>query len=130
MAAPLCEMTEEMQNAFHEEDSYAAAVYAGSAYQQFLLSDEGLIWRCSIIKVHDGLRVEDVLVIYLIGVFGDARAGHVYNISGMAIDYKNNLSQSIRRSQTYIDDGILMSSQRLISPSAGPRIVPSTVLTV
>lgn len=126
MAAPLCEMTEEMQNAFHEEDSYAAAVDAGSAYQPFLLSDEALIWRCSIIKVHDGLQVEYVLVIYLIGVFGDARAGHVYNIS----DYKNNLSQSIRRSQTYIDDGILMSSQRLISPSAGPRYVPSTVLTV
>ena len=41
------------------------------------------------------------------GVFGDARASHVYNTICRSIDDKHNHLKNVTKSQTYIDDGIV-----------------------
>ena len=58
-----------------------------------------------------------IIVIYLVGIFGFTRAGHVYCTFASTIDQAHNDSQPARRSRTYIDDGILISPERLIDDS-------------
>ena len=58
-----------------------------------------------------------IIVIYLVGIFGFTRAGHVYCTFASTIDEAHNEGQPTRRSRTYIDDGILISPERLIDDS-------------
>jgi hypothetical protein len=51
-----------------------------------------------------------VLAVYLVGVFGDTRASHVYNTIGRSLDYKHNHLREIKGSETYIDDGIIVDT--------------------
>ena len=78
-----------------------------AAYQQFALTTEAAKLRSTIIYVPHLNELKPVLIVYLVGVFGDTRASHVYNTIGRLLDYKHNQHREIRRSQTYIDDGIL-----------------------
>ena len=58
-----------------------------------------------------------LIVIYLVGVFGFTRSGHVYCLCAAAINYFHNLGQPSKRSETYIDDGLLIDPGRLIRQS-------------
>ena len=61
--------------------------------------------------------VIQVIVIYLVGMFGCSRAGNVYCTCAKVIDERHNKDLSTRRSHTYIDDGLLISPRRLLDAS-------------
>jgi hypothetical protein len=61
--------------------------------------------------------MKQVLVVYLVGVFGDTRASFVYNTIGRALHYKHNLDRELERSKTYIDDGIVVDIESDIEQS-------------
>ncbi len=58
-----------------------------------------------------------LIVIYLVGVFGFIISGSVYCTLGAAIEFKHNVGQPTPRSLTYIDDGILISPSERIDES-------------
>jgi hypothetical protein len=55
-----------------------------------------------------------VVAIYLVGVFGFTRAGHVYCMFSRVIDYVHNRDRPFPVSLTYIDEGILVGPQRAL----------------
>ena len=105
--ADLCEMAEVLRVKYPGSNIHEATIDVASAYQQFPLAIETAKLRASIINIYDGR----VLVVYLVGVFGDTRASHVYNVIGRAVDYHHNLDLEVLRSRTYIDDTILMDAE-------------------
>ena len=74
--ADLCEMAETLRAKYPESNIHGATIDVASAYQQFSLSFDAARFRVSILNVNN-VRV---LVVYLVGVFGDTRASHVYNV--------------------------------------------------
>jgi len=58
-----------------------------------------------------------LIVIYLVGVFGFIISGSVYCTLGAAIEFKHNVGQPTPRSLTYIDDGIVISPSERIDES-------------
>ena len=63
-----------------------------SAYQQFFYSRDAALLRTTVLDVEHapGHPSMSVLFIHLVGIFGDARAGHVYNVLGSALKYLHN----------------------------------------
>ena len=99
------------------ENIHGGTVDVSAAYQQFSLTTEAAKLRSTIINVtHEG-NIKQVLVIYLVGVFGDTRASFVYNTIGRALDFKHNLNREIERSKTYLDDGIVVDKESEIDQS-------------
>ena len=103
----ICEMIEANSEKNPGKNIHGATVDVSAAYQQFSLSTEAARLRSTLIDIPYRNGTKPVLVIYLVGVFGDTRASHVYNTIGRSIDYKHNLLKSVTKSQTYIDDGIV-----------------------
>jgi hypothetical protein len=103
-------MLESIREDRSNSEIHGGTVDVNAAYQQFPLTTEAAKLRSTIIYVSHLSELKPVLVVYLVGVFGDTRAGHVYNTIGRSLDYKHNQHQEIRRSQTYIDDGILVDA--------------------
>ena len=101
-----------------------------SAYQQIPQSVETAMITttiarvpCSNVKVKGRGSWTNVVVIYLVGMFGDSRAGNRYGICGSAIDEQHNKDQpvidgkKIKRSLTYVDDSILVDPVNMIKQS-------------
>ena len=85
-----------------------------SAYCQVPLSVDAAKLRTTLIDVadtHGG--IVKVLVIYVVSIFGDTRAGHVYNTFGAAINQLHNEGLRIPESDTYVDDGIIATPSTL-----------------
>ena len=78
----LCEMMSRARNAYPDSDIHGGTVDVNSAYQQFSLTPEAACLRSAIISVPHGNKSKRVLAVYLVGVFGDTRASHVYNTIG------------------------------------------------
>jgi hypothetical protein len=100
-------MIELIRQAKPDSEIHGGTVDVNAAYQQFSLTTEAAKLRSTIIYVPHLNDLKPVLVVYLVGVFGDTRASHVYNTIGRSLDFKHNQHQEDMRSQTYIDDGIL-----------------------
>ena len=103
----LCEMLESIRENKPDSEIHGGTVDVNAAYQQFSLTTEAAKLRSTIIYAPHLNDLKPVLVVYLVGVFGDTRARHVYNTIGRSLDFKHNQHQEVVRSQTYIDDGIL-----------------------
>ena len=56
-------------------------------------------------------------MVFLVGMWGFTRAGHIYNVLGSAIHEKHNKGLKQLRSLTYIDDGILVSPATMMKDS-------------
>ena len=50
-------------------------------------------------------------------IFGDTRAGHVYNVAGKFVDFVHRKSTGYEASETYIDDTVIIESQKLLEES-------------
>jgi hypothetical protein len=60
---------------------------------------------------------EGIVAMYVVCIFGDTRAGHVYNLASRAIDHGHNRGRETKRSWTYVDDGILCDTEDAIMKS-------------
>ena len=70
------------------------------------------------VKYENGMgKFVNLIVLYLVGLFGFTRGGEVYCTFASAIDEKHNQDQPVRRTHTYIDDGILIDTVSLIASS-------------
>ena len=103
-----------------------ATVDVAGAYNQFTLSYEAALHRTVMLYLGDG-KVPHVCII-LVNNFGDARAGHVYNVAGSFIDYYHNRNHDPSQSKTYIDDGVLINISRLIELSRAEYRIPIHLL--
>ncbi len=115
----ICEMACQARAVYGESENLSVAtIDIEKAYRQFQVSAEAIFHRAVIIYV-GGVA----LVVYtLVGWFGDAKAGHCYNVTGSYIDYKTNkdlrdagLSVGVDRACcTYIDDTALLGPESKI----------------
>jgi hypothetical protein len=102
----LCEMIELVSENNPGENIHGGTVDVSAAYQQFSLTTEAARFRSALIDVPHGNTTKRVLATYLVGVFGDTWASFVYNTIGRALDFKHNQHRKLKRSETYMDDGI------------------------
>jgi hypothetical protein len=101
-----------MQDAYPGEDLEGATADAKQAYCQNVASLESALLRCTRMFSED--RSREILAMYIVCIFGDTRAGHVYGLASGAIDFGHNEGHSVKRSATYVDDGILFGPRRLL----------------
>ena len=98
-----------------------ATVDVSSAYHQFAQSAKTALYQATLLRVPaapwSGREWIQLIVIYLVGVFGFIISGSVYCTLGAAIEFKHNVGQPTPRSLTYIDDGILISPSERIDES-------------
>jgi hypothetical protein len=85
------------------------------AYCQNVASVESAKLRCTTMECEE--IPGGVMAMYIVCIFGDTRAGHVYNIISRAIDHGHNRGLDIRRSSTYVDDGILYGTETSMEQS-------------
>lgn len=124
--AGICQMAQGALSKSQEMDDtvVGATIDVAGAYNQFTLSFEASLHRAVMIYLGDQ-KIPYVCVI-LVNNFGDARAGHVYNIAGTFIDWHHN--QLRDRSKTYIDDGVMIDIRKLIEASRADYRVPIHIL--
>jgi hypothetical protein len=95
-----------------------ATIDIARAYNQYPQSVETTKLQATQIYIPDGTGGKIVLVIlWLVGIFGFSRAGHVFCILSRAVHELHNHRQSPERSKIYVDDGILISPSHLIRES-------------
>ena len=85
------------------------------AYCRNVASVESAKLRCTLMECDE--EPGGIVVIYIVCIFGDTRAGHVYNIISRAIDHGHNRGQRCRRSSTYVDDGIIYGPESVVYDS-------------
>jgi hypothetical protein len=88
--ADICRLAEGAKSSAKAVDDtvVGATVDVAGAYNQFTLSYEAALLRTVMLYLGDE-KVPYVCII-LVNNFGDARAGHVYNVAGSYIDYYHN----------------------------------------
>ena len=116
----VCEMICQRQELFPDQQLHGATADVKSAYCQIPLSVDASHLRATIITV--GPEKIRVLILYLVSIFGDTRAGHTYCVVGQAISDLHNLGLQTPRSLTYIDDGILVDPQPQLASSLGAYV--------
>ena len=105
-----------------------ATVDVAGAYNQFTLSYEASLLRAVMLYLGESDKVVPHVCIILVNNFGDARAGHVYNVAGSFIDYYHNKGQTQLESKTYIDDGVLVNTAQRIEASRTKYRIPIHLL--
>ena len=125
----IAEMACQQRDRYPGETLTGAIVDVNAAYQCHPQSHESAKLFAVKLKVPDVSRPQGwifIIAICLVGVFGFTRGGNVYCLCATVIDEMHNrwrgadddrLFSNERRSLTYVDDGILISPQRLISES-------------
>lgn len=116
----VCELICRRQELFPGQQLHGATADVKSAYCQIPLSAAAAKLRATIITV--GPENTRVLILYLVSIFGDTRAGHTYCVAGQAISDLHNLKLPTPRSLTYIDDGILVDPQPQLDSSLGEYV--------
>ena len=89
-----------------------ATVDVKAAYNQFPKSVEAALLAATTIQVRDLSKpggLKELVMFNGYGVFGHKKAGNVYGVLGGVIKRKHNLGQTVPRSETYVDDGVLIS---------------------
>lgn len=105
-----------------------ATVDISGAYNQISQTVDSALTHGTRLRVHTGSSTLDVIVIYLVTMFGYSRAGNIYCQCAQAIDEVHNMGLDTRRSTTYIDDGLLIDHSQLIHASVAEYIEPAEKL--
>lgn len=96
-----------------------ATIDVTAAYNQCAMTRDASKLTTTKINVPDGIGGWIIfIVIYLVGIFGNATAGNVYCTCANSIDQLHNSGLPRRRSHTYIDDGLLIDTLDRIQQSA------------
>ena len=124
--ADICQLAEGAKSSAEATDDtvVGATVDVAGAYNQFTLSYEAALLR--VVMLYLGDEKIPYVCIILVNNFGDARAGHVYNVAGSYIDYYHNRKQD--QSKTYIDDGVLINTSQRIEYSRADYRIPVRLL--
>ena len=123
--ADICQLAEFAKSSAGAYDTVVGAtVDVAGAYNQFTLSYEATLHRAVMLYLGD--KEVPYVCIILVNNFGDARAGHVYNVAGSFIDHYHNREQA--QSKTYIDDGILINTSQRIEYSRADYRIPVHLL--
>jgi hypothetical protein len=121
----LCELACTQQSLYPNCTLNGATVDVASAYQQIPQSVESSKLFGSQIKIPDPDKAGKFIILiflFLCGVFGYTRAGHIYCFCAMAVDLLHNKNLLFKRSVTYVDDGILIDSPDNIETSVNSYI--------
>ena len=122
----IAELACQQRDRYPGEQLSGATVDISSAYNQIVQSAPSALTHGVRLKTIDGAGVETiVIVIYLVAMFGFSRAGNIYCQCASAIDQIHNDGLPTRRSETYIDDGLLIDPPRLIERSVEEYIAPA-----
>ena len=114
----LAEMACQQRDQYPGEQLAGATVDVSAAYNQFPQSTGAALQQAVQLRVSDGAGGNMAIVVIIpVGMFGHTLAGDVYMQCGRAVDEKHNMGQPVRRSATYLDDGLLMNPLRLIHRS-------------
>ena len=125
----IAEMACQQRDRYPGEVLTGAIVDVNAAYQCHPQSRDSAKLFTVKLKIPDATQSKGwlfVIAICLVGVFGFTRGGNVYCLCATAIDEMHNkwrgpdedrTPSEERRSLTYVDDGILISPQRLIHRS-------------
>ena len=115
----ICELACQKKKAHPTKLLSGAAIDISSAYQQCVQSMESAKHTCTLAKYFDCISNKwiSLLIVYLVVTFGYTRSGHTYATFGRCIDYHHNLGFPLRRSFTYVDDGILIDPDDEINES-------------
>ena len=115
----ICQMAHEAKGRADAagEEVVGAVIDVAGAYNQITLSYEAVLHRT--VMIYIGLEKTPHICFVLVNNFGDARAGHVYNMAGAFIDFKHNEEFIGRytRSKTYIDDGVMIDMRSAMEES-------------
>jgi hypothetical protein len=107
----ICEVMCVQQDGYDkDEELMGATVDVAKAYTQY----QNSVGMSKLFATYLDCGGLWVVAIYLVGVFGFTRAGHVYCLFSRAIDYVHNRDRPFPVSLTYIDDGILIGPQRAL----------------
>jgi len=135
MMQDICQLISDKQAQYPGEQLSGGVIDVSGAWNQIVSTPEvamitsTVAWipRTSLHKASKNKYVK-VVVVYLVGMFGDTRAGFRYGICGQAIDYLNNRMQPTKRSGTYVDDTMLIDPLRFLKPSMHECIESINVL--
>ena len=117
-ARTICEMICEMREAYPGEELSGATVDVASAYKQTpVLPEMAKLLGVRVKATNDNGKRVNLIVLYLVGVFGFTRAGHVYCTCASAINEMHNMGVRPRESLTYIDDGMIVAPTNKIRES-------------
>ena len=113
----VAEMACQQRDLYPGEQLGGATVDVSAAYQQTPQSVGTAMLTNTIATTYltTAGRVIHLIVMYLVGMFGCSRAGNVYCTCAKLIDELHNKDSDVRRSLTYIDDGILINPRPLLA---------------
>ena len=121
----IAEMACQRRDALGHRELAGATVDVTSAYHQFSQSVATAKYQATLLRVPsprgDGSWMQ-IVVIFLVGVFGFKIAGDIYCTLGDVVTQKHNVDEHVPRSVTYIDDGILIDDRRRIKESLATYI--------
>ncbi len=116
----IAEMACSQRDALGHGDLAGATVDVTSAYHQFAQTVETAKYQATLLRVPavDAMASWiQVVVIYLVGIFGFKIAGNIYCMLGDVVTQKHNHGRAVPRTLTYIDDGILIDARPRIQSS-------------
>ena len=121
--ADLCELACQMQERYPGQQISGATVDVASAYQQGTCTVKAAKQFATQVEYRDPVLQAFValIIVYVVGVFGYTRAGHVYATFGACIDYHHNAGRP-RRSHTYVDDGIIIDLESKVPASVADYV--------
>jgi hypothetical protein len=121
----IAEMACRRRDALGHQELAGATVDVTSAYHQFSQSVATAKYQATLLRVPsprgDG-SWSQIVVVFLVGVFGFKIAGDIYCTLGDVVTQKHNADEHVPRSVTYIDDGILIDDRGRIEESLATYI--------
>ena len=121
----IAEMACRQRDELGHRELAGATVDVTSAYHQFGQSVETAKYQATLLRIPSpcgGSSWMQIVIIYLVGIFGFKIAGDIYCMLGDVVTQKHNLHRPVPRSMTYIDDGILIDARTRIQNSLAEYI--------
>jgi hypothetical protein len=117
-ARNIAEMICQQREAFPGEELGGAIVDVSSAYNQYTQSVNTAKLQATQVTTPgpDGSNIE-LIIIWLVGIFGFTRSGNVFCVLSKAIKDIHNHGRTPKRCEVYVDDGILVSPYSQIAQS-------------
>jgi hypothetical protein len=128
-SSDVAELACRQKEAYPGQPLGGATVDVTSAYNQFAQSTASAKLQATQLLTLDrnGDKLH-LILIWLVGIFGFTRAGNIYCVCGKAIDELHNWDQPVRRSETYIDDGIIITPHSVLPKAVEEYKVGITAL--
>lgn len=89
-----------------------AIIDVADAYRQVTLTYEAVLHRTVVIYIGDEMKPHIVFI--LVNNFGESRAGHIYNMAGLYVDFAHEKAMGYKCSDTYIDDTAMIDIESRI----------------